>query len=77
MNRRPILGLMLTIVVVPILATRAAAATQQVSTQAADSRPKPNDAVIYDFVFGDGENLALLKLHYLTLGKPRREWCNH
>jgi len=26
-----------------------------------------------DFVFGDGESLASLKLHYLTLGTPRRD----
>src|ERR1700691_2874253 len=73
MNRRPILGLMLTILLVSTLATRAAAATQQVSTQAANSQPKPNDAVVHDFVFGDREHLASLKLHYLTLGKPRRD----
>ena len=73
MNRRTILGLMLTILLVPMLATRAAVATQQVSTQAANSQPKPNDAVIHDFVFGDGENLASLKLHYLTLGTPRHD----
>jgi homoserine O-acetyltransferase/O-succinyltransferase len=73
MNRRPILGLMLTLLLVPMFATRAAAATQQVSIQAANSQPKPNDAVVHDFVFGDGEKLASLKLHYLTLGKPRRD----
>jgi hypothetical protein len=53
---------MLTILLVPTLA---AAATPQASTQAANSQPKPNDAVIHNFVFGDGENLASLKLHYL------------
>ena len=73
MNRRPILGLMLASLLIPMLATRAAAAKQQVSTQAANSQPKPNDAVVHDFVFGDGENLASLKLHYPTLGKPRRD----
>jgi len=36
MSRRPILGLMLTILLVPMLATRAAAATQQRGTQAAN-----------------------------------------
>ena len=73
MNRRPILGLMQTILLVPILATQAAAATQQGSTQAARSQPNPNDAVVRDFVFADGEHLQSLKLHYLTLGKPRRD----
>jgi hypothetical protein len=40
----------------------------------ANSRPKPNDAFVelHDFVFGDGETLASLKLHYLTLGTARR-----
>ena len=73
MNRRPILGLMQTILLVPMLATQAAAATQQGSTQAARSHPNPNDAVVRDFVFADGEHLQSLKLHYLTLGKPRRD----
>ena len=42
---------------------------------AGNSQPKPNDGFVdlYDFVFGDGENLASLKLHYLTLGTPRRD----
>src|ERR1700677_4415693 len=45
------------------------------STQSANSQPKPNDSFVdlHDFVFGDGENLASLKLHYLTLGTPRRD----
>jgi len=64
---------MLRILLMPMLATAAAAATPQASTQAANSQPKPNDAVVHDFLFGDGENLATLKLHYLTLGKPRRD----
>src|SRR5271154_5686969 len=74
MNPRPILGLTLTFLVAP-----AAAATPQVETEAANSQPKPNDAFVdvHDFVFGDGESLASLKLHYLTLGKPRREWRDH
>jgi len=28
---------------------------------------------VHDFVFGDGESLASLKLHYLTLGTPPRD----
>jgi len=45
------------------------------SAQAANGQPKPNDAFVelQDFVFGDGETLASLKLHYLTLGTPRRD----
>ena len=45
------------------------------SAQAASSQPKPNDAFVelHDFVFGNGETLASLKLHYLTLGTPQRD----
>jgi homoserine O-acetyltransferase/O-succinyltransferase len=66
MNRGPILVLATTILLA--LAT-------PVSAQAADSQAKPNDAFVdvHDFVFDDGESLALLKLHYLTLGTPRRD----
>ena len=49
--------------------------TELHSAQAAGSQPKPNDAFVelHDFVFGNGETLASLKLHYLTLGTPRRD----
>ena len=49
--------------------------TEPQSTRSANSQPKPNDGFVelHDFVFGDGENLASLKLHYLTLGTPRRD----
>jgi hypothetical protein len=47
------------------------------SVASANSQPKPDDGFVdlHDFVFGDGdgENLASLKLHYLTLGTPRRD----
>src|ERR1700677_4627887 len=45
------------------------------SVQAAGSQPQSNDAFVelHDFVFGNGETLASLKLHYLTLGTPRRD----
>ena len=69
MNRGPILALTLTI----LLAAPAATVTPQVGTRAASSQPKSNDAIVHDFVFGDGETLASLKLHYLTLGTPRRD----
>jgi homoserine O-acetyltransferase len=65
MNHRPILVLALTMLLAPTLAR----------AQAANSQPKPNDAFVdvHDFVFDDGEILASLKLHYLTLGMPRRD----
>src|ERR1700684_425101 len=49
--------------------------TEPYSAQAANSRPKPNDAFVelHDFVFDNGKTLASLKLHYLTLGTPRRD----
>jgi hypothetical protein len=45
--------------------------TEPHSAQSANSQPRPNEAFVdlHDFVFGDGENLASLKLHYLTLGR--------
>jgi homoserine O-acetyltransferase/O-succinyltransferase len=76
MNRGPILGLTLTFLAATLATpAAAAAATPQVGTQAADSQPKPNDAFVdvENFVFDDGESLASLKLHYLTLGTPRRD----
>jgi hypothetical protein len=62
MNRGPILVLTVRILLASALATPAAAATPQVSAQAADSQPEPNDAFvdIHDFVFDDGESLASL-----------------
>jgi homoserine O-acetyltransferase/O-succinyltransferase len=67
--------LTLTILLAPTPVTPAAAGAPQVSTQAVNSQPKPNDAFVdvHDFVFGDGETVASLKLHYLTLGTPRRD----
>jgi homoserine O-acetyltransferase/O-succinyltransferase len=49
--------------------------TEPRSSHAANSQPKPNDAFVelHDFVFGNGETLASLKLHDLTLGTPRRD----
>jgi homoserine O-acetyltransferase/O-succinyltransferase len=75
MSRRPILGLTLTILLAATLTTSAsaAAATPQVGAQGANSQPQPNDAFVQDFVFDDGETLASLKLHYLTLGSPSRD----
>jgi homoserine O-acetyltransferase len=42
---------------------------------AVSSQLKPNYAFVefHDFVFGNGETLASLKLHYLTFGTPRRD----
>ena len=56
-----------------LAATSAAAATPSGVVQAADAQPRSNDAIVHDFVFGDGETLVSLKLHYLTLGTPQRD----
>jgi homoserine O-acetyltransferase len=49
--------------------------TEPHSALSASSQPTPNDAFVdlHDFVFGNGETLASLKLHYLTLGTARRD----
>jgi homoserine O-acetyltransferase/O-succinyltransferase len=73
MNRRPILGSALTFLLAATLVTTAAAPPPQVGTKPANSQPKPSFVDVHDFVFGDGESLASLKLHYLPLGEPRRD----
>ena len=75
MNSKPIQRLTLTFLLAVTLVKLAAAATPQVETGAANLQPRPDDAFvdIDNFVFDDGERLASLKLHYLTLGKPRRD----
>jgi homoserine O-acetyltransferase len=49
----------------------AAPATAQDSDYAA--RLKEGDAVLKDFRFASGEHLAELRIHYATLGTPRRD----
>lgn len=39
--------------------------------------PQPGDFAINDFHFADGETLPILKLHYLTLGVPKRDASGH
>src|SRR6202522_4575436 len=39
----------------------------------AEQRSQEGDYVIRDFHFASGETLPELRLHYLTLGKPRRD----
>ena len=73
MYRGPILGSALALLLAAMLATTTVAATPLGLTQAADAQPRSNDAIVHDFVFGDGETLASLKLHYLTLGTPHRD----
>jgi homoserine O-acetyltransferase/O-succinyltransferase len=39
--------------------------------------PQPGDFVISNFRFADGETLPSLKLHYTTLGEPKRDASGH
>ena len=39
--------------------------------------PQPGDFTITDFHFSDGETLSKLKIHYLTLGEPKRDASGH
>ena len=49
--------------------------TEPPPAQSPSAQPEPNHAVVElrDFAFGDGGKLDSLKLHYLTLGTPRRD----
>jgi homoserine O-acetyltransferase/O-succinyltransferase len=40
---------------------------------AQDPAPVPGDFVVRDFRFASGESLAELRLHYVTIGRPRRD----
>ena len=57
------------------ISASARAEMQCASAPSADSPPIPGDGIVdvHDFTFGDGTNLSSLKLHYLTLGTPRRD----
>src|SRR5438045_10403 len=49
------------------------------SARAADPAPVPRDGdfVLRDFAFDSGERLPELRLHYATLGAPRRDAAGH
>jgi homoserine O-acetyltransferase len=56
----------------------AAAGLLSIGTQAAGApEPAAHDFVIKDFRFGSGETLKELKLHYYTLGAPRKDAAGH
>jgi homoserine O-acetyltransferase len=40
---------------------------------AAHAQPRPGDVVLRDFRFASGETLPELRLHYVTLGTPRKD----
>jgi homoserine O-acetyltransferase/O-succinyltransferase len=42
-----------------------------------DWQPQEGDVELHDFAFQNGEHLALLRLHYLTLGTPLRDAAGH
>ncbi len=67
MNRRMILPLLL-LLAVPVVALA------QNATRATNyPQPVEGDFVIRDFKFDSGETLPELKLHYRTIGEPRRD----
>jgi homoserine O-acetyltransferase/O-succinyltransferase len=47
------------------------------ATTAAKAVPAEGDFTIKDFVFGSGEKLAELRIHYMTLGTPKRDPQGH
>jgi homoserine O-acetyltransferase len=56
----------------------AAAGLLAVATQAAAApEPAAHDFVIRDFRFGSGETLKDLKVHYYTLGAPKKDASGH
>ena len=75
MNRRPIQRLTLTFLLAATLVTPAAAATPQVGTEAATRSPNPTTPLSTSTTssLATARVLTSLKLHYLTLGKPRRD----
>ncbi len=68
---RPLARLICGAIAATLFATPSSAIAQS-STQAVTS----GDFVIRDFVFGSGERLPELRLHYRTLGHPRRDASN-
>ena len=55
----------------------ALAATRPCAGQAPPLQPQPGDFVIRNFGFTTGETLPELRLHYVTLGAPRRDAAGH
>src|SRR5215510_4746131 len=47
------------------------------SCVAQDSQPVEGDYIAKDFVFKTGEKLPELRLHYTTLGSPKRDASGH
>ncbi|HMI40581.1 MAG TPA: alpha/beta fold hydrolase, partial [Sphingomicrobium sp.] len=56
--------------IIALAATWAAPAMAEVDYAA---QLKQGDAVLRDFTFADGEKMPSLKIHYATLGTPRRD----
>jgi homoserine O-acetyltransferase len=56
-----------------ILASLALFSAAHVPAFADTSAPTEADAVVKDYVFSTGERLPELKIHYTTLGSPKRD----
>ena len=66
-NRKPILPLLL------LFAITTVAQTQNTARSPNYPQPVEGDFVIRDFKFDGGETLPELKLHYRTIGEPKRD----
>ncbi len=66
---------MLKVILGLALAALALAASAQ--TLPAAWHPREGDYIAHDFRFKDGETLPELRLHYLTVGEPRRDATGH
>ena len=64
-------------IVVGVLGAALTGARAQPVAQAASWPTQQGDYVVRDFRFKDGERLAELRLHYTTLGQPRRDAAGH
>ena len=62
-----------------ILGIVAGVAAGMLATAAAAAAPpfQPHDLMVKDFHFHSGETLPELKLHYLTLGQPKKDAAGH
>jgi homoserine O-acetyltransferase len=47
------------------------------ASRTAAQTPRSGDFTIPDFLFADGETLPSLKIHYMTMGEPKRDASGH
>ena len=66
-------GIWRALVAVVALCSAAACASAQQNSPVTAVPPKEGDFVTHDFKFSDGQSLPEVRLHYTTLGTPRRD----